>query len=42
MKQGGIGERICIVLLVLAVAAGVGLIVAAVGSMPWSLLGRLM
>jgi len=42
MKQGGIGERVCVVLLVLAVAAGVCLIVSAVGSMPWSLLGRLM
>jgi hypothetical protein len=42
MRHGGIGKRVCVVLLILAVAAGVFLLVSAVANMPWSLLGRTM
>jgi hypothetical protein len=42
MKHGGAGERVCVVLLILVIAAGVFALVSIVGSMPWSLLGRTM
>jgi hypothetical protein len=42
MKHGGVGERVCVVLLILVVAAGLFVLASIVGSMPWSLLGHMM
>jgi hypothetical protein len=42
MKHGGVWERVCVVLLILVIAAGVFDLASIVGSMPWSLLGRTM
>ena len=42
MKHGGAGERVCVVLLILVIAAGLFALASIVGSMPWSLLGRTM
>jgi hypothetical protein len=42
MKHGGVWEGVCVVLLILVIAAGLFALASIVGSMPWSLLGRTM
>lgn len=41
MKHRDVGDRVCVVLLILVIAAGVFALVSIVGSMPWSDLGRI-
>lgn len=42
MKKGDLGDRVCIALRILILAAAVILIASDVANMPWSLLGRTM